>query len=393
MQVNVDEFVDVIDMTALLSPIAGDAPQGRDLRSADSFDTPLVRLKDARTATREAERRAADPGDEGKLPAPDWGAVVRAAEVVLTGHSKDLEAAAWLAEALLRTHGLRGLGAGARLVSGLVDRYWGTLFPGVDEDEPDEDPAGACTRALTGLAGERGTLLPPLRLLPLFAARDGSPVSLVTYDAAVVIARLDADQQERRIAEGAVSLEMLDEQAKTDPDGLAELSRDAAAALEAWQAMEAVLAERAGRARPNTGEARTLLQRIAGIAGTLVPAAAVPATSPGGTQEAFPPQPTAGPATDHGDAAAPPRRPVSEPGPGTAGPITSREDALRRLKEIADWFRRNEPQSPLAYTLDEAVRRGRLSMPDLLAEIVADEATRAGILRALGIQPPPVPSE
>ena len=54
------------------------------------------------------------------------------------------------------------------------------------------------------------------------------------------------------------------------------------------------------------------------------------------------------------------------------GQIVSREDALRALGEIANFFRRTEPHSPLSYTLDEAVRRGRMTWPELLAEVVAD---------------------
>ena len=56
--------------------------------------------------------------------------------------------------------------------------------------------------------------------------------------------------------------------------------------------------------------------------------------------------------------------------------MASREDALRALGEIANFFRRTEPHSPLSYTLDEAVRRGRMTWPELLAEVVADTNTR-----------------
>ena len=62
------------------------------------------------------------------------------------------------------------------------------------------------------------------------------------------------------------------------------------------------------------------------------------------------------------------------PRAGTAS--TSREDALRALGQIAEFFRRTEPHSPLAYTLEEAVRRGRMTWPELLAEIVADADAR-----------------
>jgi type VI secretion system protein ImpA len=82
-------------------------------------------------------------------------------------------------------------------------------------------------------------------------------------------------------------------------------------------------------------------------------------------------------------------------GAASAGPTASpgrigtREDALRVLGEIADYFRRTEPHSPISYTLDEAVRRGRLTWPELLQEVVADMNTRNSILTMLGIRPAP----
>jgi type VI secretion system protein ImpA len=304
----------------------------------------------------------------------DWGPVRAAAEIVIGQHSKDLEAAAWMMEALLRTDGLRGLGAGARLITGLIDTFWGSLYPGVDPDEPDEDPAEACTRCISGLAGsDRATLLPPLRLLPLFMGADGTAVSLSTYDQAT-----SGHGGEEGGPADAVA--KLDHMAGEDPQGLAALAKDAPAVLEAWQGMEAALAGHAGQARPNTGEVATLLRRVADLARRLAPAAGEAAAADTAGEAAAPAAPA-------GAVAA---RPAAG---GAPGPIASREDALKRLKEIADWFRRNEPHSPLAYTLDDAVRRGRMAMPDLLAEIVTDWSTRTAILTALGIQPPPEASE
>jgi type VI secretion system protein ImpA len=73
-------------------------------------------------------------------------------------------------------------------------------------------------------------------------------------------------------------------------------------------------------------------------------------------------------------------------------PSVNREDVLRELERIAAHFRKTEPQSPLAYTLDEAVRRSRMTWPELIAEIVQDQTTRDGILSQLGIKPPPAES-
>ena len=69
------------------------------------------------------------------------------------------------------------------------------------------------------------------------------------------------------------------------------------------------------------------------------------------------------------------------------GGIAGREQALRQLGEIAAWFKRTEPHSPLAYTLEEAVRRGRMGWPDLIEELLPDESTRHALLTSLGIKP------
>jgi len=79
---------------------------------------------------------------------------------------------------------------------------------------------------------------------------------------------------------------------------------------------------------------------------------------------------------------------AAEAAPG-AGAVASREEALRSLAAIAAFFRSTEPLSPLSYTLQEAVRRARMSWPELLEEIVPDLSLRAQILISLGIRPPP----
>ena len=58
--------------------------------------------------------------------------------------------------------------------------------------------------------------------------------------------------------------------------------------------------------------------------------------------------------------------------------------------EVAEWFKRNEPNSPIGFTLDEAVRRARLSWPDLIAELVSDETARQALLTSAGMKRPVV---
>jgi type VI secretion system protein ImpA len=73
------------------------------------------------------------------------------------------------------------------------------------------------------------------------------------------------------------------------------------------------------------------------------------------------------------------------------GPIQTREDAFRLLESVSDYFRRTEPHSPLSYSLEQCVRWGRMPLPDLLAELVPDEMTRAQLFKLTGIRPPAPP--
>nr|WP_294543265.1 hypothetical protein [uncultured Rhodopila sp.] len=81
--------------------------------------------------------------------------------------------------------------------------------------------------------------------------------------------------------------------------------------------------------------------------------------------------------------------PAAAPVSGQAQRPVTRDDMLRELGRIADFFRRTEPHSPLAYTLEEAVRRGRLTWPELLSEVVPDDKARGAMLVMLGIRPAP----
>ena len=76
-----------------------------------------------------------------------------------------------------------------------------------------------------------------------------------------------------------------------------------------------------------------------------------------------------------------------------AGPIATRADALRRLREVADFFRRTEPHSPVAYLADKAARWGDLPLHEWLRTVVKDPAALAMFDDMLGVEPPPAVGE
>ena len=61
----------------------------------------------------------------------------------------------------------------------------------------------------------------------------------------------------------------------------------------------------------------------------------------------------------------------------------------RPKSPLAAFFRRTEPHSPIAYAIENLVRRGRMSFPELVEELIADGNLRREYFVNAGIQPPP----
>jgi len=71
-----------------------------------------------------------------------------------------------------------------------------------------------------------------------------------------------------------------------------------------------------------------------------------------------------------------------------SGKITRREDALKAIAAAADFFLEHEPLSPLGATLREVDRRARMSLHNLLNELIPDESARRDFYWRSGIKPP-----
>lgn len=366
--------IDGFDLERLLAPIAGENPAGIDPRTDYSATSPYNRLRDARSEARAAERAMDSAAEEATVP-PQWRTIRDLADKLLATEAKDLEVAAWYTEALLRSNGFEGLGAGFRLMHGLVTGFWDGLYP-----LPDEDGLITTVAPVTGLNGEGGdgSLTQPIRKVPLLRDLVGNPLSLWQIEQADAIESLDEARKAARLAAGALSTDAVMKAAAALP---ASHWLPLAAALDetiaAWSELGAALDERARNSSPPTSAVRELLATaratVTRLAGDKLAVAAEEAAA------------EAEAAGDGGEA------PSGGGGPrrgGRPGEIGSREDALKMLEEVARWFRRVEPHSPLSYTLEEAVRRGRMSLPDLLAELMPDEGTRSGFLSSLGIRPP-----
>jgi type VI secretion system protein ImpA len=380
-----------IDIDALLRPISESAPAGADLRADVSPTSIYYRLKDARSAARAAERRADAPAQDGDQASEaagrtlamsaDWQTIFTLAPKALQESSKDLEVVAWFTESLLRAHGFAGLRDGIHLARGLIEQYWESFFSLVDED-------GMATRLapLAGLNGQgnEGTLIQPLRKVPLTHGANENLLAAYHFDQARALMNLaDAEQRARREAAGATSMERF--MAAVNASGSAEFSagefyasllEDMDGTLAELALLDTALSERAGRDAPSMRDIAQVLTAIRDsvqvfskelvdrwrAASNGAAAGASQANGAGGESS--------------GAAAA-------------GGPVRGREEALRVLQQVAEYFRTNEPHSPIATSLDEIVRRAKMPFAELLAELLPDPSAWRSALTSAGIKPPP----
>jgi type VI secretion system protein ImpA len=94
-------------------------------------------------------------------PRPDYQEISELCQSLLRERSKDLTVAIWYTEARLHTDGFGGLDAGLRLIHGLLDGFWDSMFP-----EGAEDRAFTLEFLADGLCS-RNDKFEPIKFVPL----------------------------------------------------------------------------------------------------------------------------------------------------------------------------------------------------------------------------------
>ena len=351
----------ILELDTLLAPISDDQPTGIDLREDGSPTSPYYTIKDARNAARAAERNALfDEGDNSALE--HWRTVLEKGPQILREQAKDLEIATWTVEALARKHGYAGLRDGFHLITGLVDSFWDSLYP-----MPDEDGLETRVASITGLNGEgaEGVLIAPIRNIQITEGQSVGPFTYWQYQQARDTAKL-ADEEARSQRRASLGFDLDDIQkavAETSPQFFADLRDDIEGALASFRELGKKLDERCGaHDAPPTSNITGVLEDVLGAVNHL---AQDKLPSADDTVE-MPVEAETG-----GEAVA-----TASINAAEAKKARNRDDAFKQLVEISEFFRKTEPHSPLSYMLEKAVRWGRMSLPELMQELIPDSSAR-----------------
>jgi type VI secretion system protein ImpA len=360
----------VLDLDALLAPLSSEAPSGTDLREDSSPQSIYYRLKDLRSTARAAERRS-DAGGESDEAQAEWRQLFDLTQEALSKQSKDLEVASWLIEALVRRYGFAGLRDGLVLARGLFESFPDKVHS--LQDEEGIETFLAPLSGLNGLDGE-GTLIQPIRKVPVTSGGE-KPYAFFHYTQAEDLEKLtDGAAKERRIAAGVPTIEQFEQVLRASPkDFLRALLGDLSEAIAALDQLSALLSEKYASDAPPTSRIRETLGGVYDLVRSR-------------TRDIIPPEPVAA----NGSNAAEGSQGEALAGNGAlrAPGVGNREEALQTLAKISEFFKRTEPHSTIAFTLDDVIRRARMTLPELLAELLPDEAARRTFLMSAGIKPP-----
>lgn len=340
-----------MNLTELLAPLPGPAPTGPDL----SFSLDFDQIQEL--------RRADDPtlprGElDGEAKQADWPGVAAACEKLLAARTKDLRLAGWLGEAWARQRGAGGLADGLELYAGLCQAFWDDVHPQPDGGDQ-ELRVGSISWVLSLVASQA-------KALPV--ARQGTAAWSVAEIAAVrARARTASHDDEQAGAE----LATLDKALRAMPAHAWKDAVDGAQRLAAAVgALQTVVDERLGddgpafvAAREAAQEAAASVERLARDAGALASVGAVPPEA----AEAGAEPPEAG---------------------STGGPPRNRQQALEQLRQVAEYFRRHEPHSPVAYLAERAARWGEMPLHQWLRHVLKEQGTLSQLEELLGIPPP-----
>ena len=360
--------VAVLDLEVLLEPIGGENPSGESFQYQGLHDE-----------IREA-RRADDDLNQGEwkreLKTADFDRVIQLAGEALRAKTKDLQVAAWLVEAVTVERGFAGCRDGLRLVCGLHEKYWDTFYPEIDEGDLE-----ARSNVLSFMDRQVADALKkvPLTLSPglnfsyiqweesrPFDVPDGPGVGVD----AETQGRL-ADLRAKALEEGKTS----GEEFRKAKGGTRRPFYEETHALlaEAWEAfvkLDRQMDERFGRQTPGLGLVKKSLEEIRPVVEKILKEKRI--LEPDPAEAMAPPE-----AGDPSPAASP---------TASTGPVSSRQEALVRLAEVADYFRRTEPHSPVSYLVQRAVSWGHMPLDTWLAEVIKDGGVLDNLRETLGIK-------
>lgn len=357
----------VVDLEVLLQPISEENPSGENLRYSGIYDQI-------------AEARRSDDGlDQGDWKTDqkiaDFNKVIELGVNALQTQSKDIQIAVWVAEALSRKHGFAGLRDSLILLSGLQEKFWDSLHPEIDEGDMEGRANAISWLDVQFPLAIRAT---PITAVSNYSFNDLEDAA--KYDFPENITELPMDSQPPLLALKAeaekgnrVTATMwAKEKAQTRRAVVESVNFVLIECFAALSDLNRVIEEKYDRNQmPGLSNVRNTLENVHTKVKLLLEEKRLEEPDPIEEIEEF---------AEGGEAGA-------EGGSrgSVSGAINNRKDALRRLGEIAAFFQKTEPHSPVSYLVQRAVKWGNMGLETWLQEVIKDQSVLYQLRETLGV--------
>ena len=321
----------------LLEPVSAEQPCGPDLSNEPVFDELTALAKGKPEVEIGAVKTPAEP--------PDWRELRGKSAEFLAG-SKNLQVAMMYACSLLKTEGVEGFRAGLQLLRGLLERYWTDLYPRLDPEDNNDPTQRLNILGSLNASGGGGswwiTFIDNLHGAEICRPKGMSPVTFQEF--------LNSKAKTAGAPDFAKLITAIRE---SGPEVVTARCQALNECLEAAQGIDQFLTTTLGAG--NTISFDVLLKALRELIKELAPL-------------------TAG-----GEAASPEAgadAPVSAEGGGpvaggiiVSGNIRSRDDVIRALDRICDYYAQIEPGSPIPYLLKRAQKMVKMNFVQTIEEL------------------------
>ncbi|HEX4263460.1 MAG TPA: type VI secretion system protein TssA [Verrucomicrobiae bacterium] len=329
----------------LLQPLSAEQPCGPDLSNDGQFDELETILKGKPEVEIGNIQKPAEP--------PDWKELKNRSTEFL-GRSKHIRVATIFCCCQLKANGLAGFRDGVQLIQGLLEKYWAALYPLLDPDD-NNDPTqrlnilGALTVPRGSSAAGWLTIVDSLYAAPVCQPKGGPPI---TFDNLIAsrqppTAPVEGAPPPTGPSAAAVASAMREagnEQLLAQRDVIQQ-------ALEAVRAIDQYLTTTLGATNTISFEVaeKALQEMLGGLQGHLEGASVDGVVADATTEGAG------------GDASA--------GGITVRGSIRSREDVVRVIDSICNYYEQVEPCSPVPYLLRRAQKLAGMNFIEAVQEL------------------------
>lgn len=359
------------NIDTLIAPIEGSHQGvGEDL----TFD---YRLDSIVAARQEDDASLAQGNWVTELKVADWGFVKAECEDILITTSKDLKIALWYTDALSHTHHLAGINYGLNLLIALNDDYWLTMYPPLDgEDDSMDIRAGLLSWFVKALSDD-------LKQLPLADSQRGSH----TYNDFLTAREHDKQRQQNPDSDvrGTLTVSDYHQAIKlSDSSWQQTLITELATTQQHWQTLTEQLNDLMGMDAPVFASVTELLDTLTQHLESLIPQQPDELTGTNQTTEPeYPAQHSSIVAATH------PSGSVSAGfNPQARDHQANRQQALKLIAQIQDYFAVNEPHSPVTFLLARAIEWADMPLDQWLARVIKNEDQLATLSDMIGIKTP-----